>query len=162
MIRTKGIFFALAVVLITAFLGWWALSQRPEAPPNVTVTLLGYTNDATGARLAAFAVSNLSPSAVWLQSHYRVQTPTATRWTNLANGWLPGGSRLLNTGTSQTIAVPLLGTTNRPWRVSLSVSPDVGFVRETMEKTVVPLRSVGLKTRHYKANYGVCCDWIRE
>src|SRR5258707_14331301 len=59
----------LAVVLV--FLGalvTWVVIQPPHrqhaGAPDASVTFLGYTNDAAGARLASFEVTNLSGFAV--------------------------------------------------------------------------------------------------
>ena len=59
-------FIIIGAVLVAAFalLLMLAVGQRRTDWPKVSVTLLGYTNDATGSRLARFAVTNLSQSAV--------------------------------------------------------------------------------------------------
>jgi hypothetical protein len=138
----------------------WAALQPPPARPNVIVAFVGYTNDATGTRLAAFTVRNTSPSAVRRLPRYRIQIPTATRWTNLSVGWLPGGGSVLPAGFSETVTVP--AATNQSWRVSLSVSPEVGIVRDVMSSIAETARSAGLRTRYRKMSYSVQCDWIGE
>jgi hypothetical protein len=138
----------------------WAIIQPPAARPNVTVTFVGYTNNTTGARLAAFMVSNASPSAVRRLSHYRIQIPTTTRWTNLSEGWFAGGGLEMPARSSETVTVPAV--TNQPWRVSLTVSPEVGIVRDLMGSIAETARSAGLRTRYRNMSYGVQCDWIGE
>lgn len=48
---------------IVAFLAWVAL-QPPPGRPNVSIKLLGYTNDTSGIRLAMIAVTNQSDSKI--------------------------------------------------------------------------------------------------
>lgn len=48
---------------IVAFLAWVAFQPSPGRP-NVSIKLLGYTNDTSGIRLAMIAVTNLSDSKI--------------------------------------------------------------------------------------------------
>ena len=159
MAKRTFIVLSLILVAVVAVVTWAAL-QPPAARPNVTVRFASYTNDTTGSRVAAFTVSNASPSAVRLLSHYRIQIPTVARWTNLSGGWLPRGASVLPARSSETITVP--ATTNQSWRVSLSVSPDVGIVRDMMGSIAEAAHFAGLRTRYRKMSYGVQCDWIGE
>lgn len=54
---------ALSAVVSGGFLTWIAL-QRPPVRPNVSITFVGYTNNAAGTPLARFAINNLSRSAI--------------------------------------------------------------------------------------------------
>ena len=135
--------------------------QRPAGQPQISVTFLGFTNDSAGARRATFAVSNSGTTFVRRESHYRFQAETATRWTNFADGYLPGGAGLINPRGSELLSVPA-PVHDGPWRIYFSVSPDVGVVRDTMDSTVLALRSLGFKTRYRKMSYGFHSDRIGE
>ena len=160
MVKRILIIVALVALVISVMVVVVAL-QRPGQPPTVSVTFLAFTNDIVGTRLATFALSNLGASAIRRQSHYTIQTPTPMRWTNYAEGWVAGGTRILRAGASEAVSIP--APTNQPsWRVSLSVSLDVGVVRDMMDMVVVALRNLGFQTRYRKMNYGAEGDWIRE
>jgi hypothetical protein len=150
-----GLFLVALLGLVT-----WAVLQPPAACPNVTVRFAGYTNDTTGTRLAVFTVSNTSPSAVQRLSHYRIQIPTATRWMNLAEGWLSGSGSVLQAGSSETVTVP--AATNQWWRVSLSVSPEVGSMGDMMGSIAEAARFAELPARYRNMSYRVPSDWIGE
>src|SRR4051812_43676748 len=63
-------------VLLAVFaFGWMLVGQRRADWPKISVTLLGYTNDATGSQLATFAVTNLSQTAVIREAGYWIQSP---------------------------------------------------------------------------------------
>jgi hypothetical protein len=149
-------------LILVALLGLvtWAVLQPPAARPNVTVRFAGYTNDTTGTRLAVFTVSNTGPSAVRRLSNYRIQIPTATRWTNLSARLLSGGGSVLQAGSSETVTVP--AATNQSWRVSLSVSPEVGSMPDMRGSIAEAARLAGLPTRYRNMSYGVPSDWIGE
>ena len=151
-----GLFLLALLGLVTG-----AVLQPPAACPNVTVRFAGYTNDTTGTRLAVFTVSNTSPSAVQRLSHYRIQIPTATRWMNLAEGWLSGSGSVLQAGSSETVTVP--AATNQSWRVSLSVSaPKFGSMGDMIGSIAEAARFAGLPARYRNMSYGVPSDWIGE
>ena len=62
----KVIIPAAIVVVIGAAIAWFVFSTPPRhgsRSPDGTVTFLGYTNDAAGARLARFEVISLSAFA---------------------------------------------------------------------------------------------------
>ena len=162
---TKQTLIVLGLILV-ALLGLvtWAVLQPPAARPNVTVRFAGYTNDTTGTRLAVFTVCNTSPSAVRRLSNYRIQIPTATRWTNLSARLLSGGGSVLQAGSSEMVTVP--AATNQSWRVSLSVSPEVGSMADMraamMGSIAEAARLAGLPARYRNMSYGVPSDWIGE
>jgi hypothetical protein len=162
---TKQTLIILGLILV-ALLGLVtrAVLLPPAAPPNVTVRFAGYTNDTTGTRLAVFTVSNTSPSPVRRLSNYRIQIPTATRWTNLSARLLSGGGSVLQAGSSETVTVP--AATNQSWRVSLSVSPEVGSMADMraamMGSIAEAARLAGLPARYRNMSYGVPSDWIGE
>jgi hypothetical protein len=150
-----GLFVLASVALVTTAL------FRPQPPrPAVTAAFLGCTNDNAGTRLASFTVSNQGPSAVRRLSDYRIQIPTAQRWTNLYDGYLTGGSSVLPSGRSEIVTV--VAPTNQPsWRPWFRVNPDVGVVSDTVKAVVDAARAAGL-TRRYRKTFGVDCDWVRE
>ena len=153
--------FIVGLVLLSLLgFAWWVLFRPPPPRPNVTVKFRGYTNDVTGTRLAVFAVSNSSSDAVLRLSHYRIQIPTSPRWTDVSEGWLSSGGSVLPAGVVEAIVVP--AATNHSWRVTFSVSPDVGTVRSVLGSIAEASRSVGFRPRYVKMNYGVSCDWIGE
>ena len=67
-------------VLIVAGFYVWGASQPPPTRPNVSVSVLGYTNDGSGVRLAVVAVTNLSslPVFVYLPT-IQIKAPDAFR-----------------------------------------------------------------------------------
>ena len=158
---TKQTLIILGLILV-ALLGLVtrAVLKPPAARPNVIVRFAGYTNDTTGTRLAVFTVSNTSPSAVRRLSNYRIQIPTATRWTNLSTRLLSGGGSVLQAGSSETVTVP--AATNQSWRVSLSVSPEVGSMAAMMGSIAEAARLAGLHASYRNMSYGVPSDWIGE
>jgi hypothetical protein len=154
------IVFGLILVIFAGLLTRVAL-QPPAARPSATVAFIGYTNDTTGTRLAAFTVSNASPSAVRRLSHYRIQIPTSKRWTNISDGYISGGTAVLPPGGSETVTV-VAPTNHALWRPWFVVSPGVGVVSDTMGAVADAAHAVGLRTRYRKRMYGADCDWIRE
>ena len=68
--------------------------QPPPGRPKVSVTFLGYTNDSTAGRLASFAVSNLSPCAVFRAPYCEIQTSSPKGWTGQPGGFLLTGAQL--------------------------------------------------------------------
>lgn len=120
LIVVPALILAMVGVLLT-----WKLLQPAPGPPNVSVTLLGYTNDSTGARLARFAVSNRSVSAV-RTAQCQIQIPAATGWTSQPDGFF-SGRRVLGAGASETLAVPW-PTNQSSWRISMLAYTDAGHI----------------------------------
>ena len=119
-------FFAIVIGMLA-----WVAFQLPSRKPQVTVTFLAYTNDATGTRLATFVVSNLSSFVVRRQAGYTMELPTSTGGTNQASGWFSSGQNL-NARAFEIVAVP--APTSQPsWRVLLSIRTDLGPVTEMMD-----------------------------
>src|SRR5271154_5871590 len=105
--KTTIILFVLLVVC--ALLAWVAYQvafQPPPGRPNVSVSLLGYTNDTSGTRLAMIAVTNLGTSTVLV---YRgcIGIPASAEF----RGWTPVGNfipwhSMLDGGASGTFTIP--------------------------------------------------------
>ena len=142
-----------------AFALWRMLvvDQRRTEWPKVSVTLLGYTNDATGSRLATFAVTNLSQSPVIREAGYWIQSPGTIPQNGSNHSWnlfSAGRDSRLLPGDSETLLVAT--PTNQPsWRISLTVSyPETmakRVVRETLDWANIPKHSFGFRS-----------DWIYQ
>ena len=151
-------FIIIGGVLVAAFvlLLMLGVGQRRTDWPKVSVTLLGYTNDATGSRLATFAVTNLSQSAVIRNWGYWIQSPSANPQNGSNISWnlfQPGKTRLLQ-GEAETLWV--VAPTNLPsWRILLTVSyPEPiakRIARETFDWANIPKHSFGFRS-----------DWIDQ
>ncbi|MCI0539087.1 MAG: hypothetical protein L0Z50_28095 [Verrucomicrobiales bacterium] len=135
----------------------WVAFQREPREPQASVTFLGYTNDATGTRLATFVHSNLNSFVVRRRAHYWIELPTSAGGTNQASCWFSSGNDL-KARAFEIVAVP--GPTNQPsWRVSLSVTPDVGIVTEAMD--FVGFIFFGFQSPFpQRRSYEVRSDWI--
>jgi hypothetical protein len=130
---TRTVCFAAVLLLLAGGLAGVGLRQPRHSPsrlsgnPFASVTFLGYTNDASGTRLATFAVTNLSDFAVARSPKCLICFATPGRgWAPHSAALLPGGRRL-GAGASEIVAIKP-PTTQSPWRVSLYVSNDVGPV----------------------------------
>ena len=110
-------------VVLRAFL---APTTRASSIPIASVNFLGYTNDASGARLATFAVTNLGDIAVARSPKCLICVAApGGRWVP-HSGFLLAKGRVLGVGASETIAIKP-PTTQSPWRVSLYISNEVGL-----------------------------------
>ena len=116
------------------------------------MTLLGYTNDATGNRLAKFAVTNLSRSAVIREAGYWIQSPGANPQNGSNTSWnlfKPGKTRLLP-GDAETLWIAPPPTNLALWRILLTVSYPESFAkrigRETFDWANIPKHSYGFRS----------------
>jgi hypothetical protein len=130
--RTVSCFVDLSMFLAAALL---STACRPSAnapsvslQPRASVTFLGFTNDASGTRLANFAITNLSQIAVVREPKYLIWVPTLFRGWTPSSGSLMASGRVLQPGASEivTIKPPAAQTA---WRVSFYVCNDVGIKR---------------------------------
>jgi hypothetical protein len=127
----KLIIFAAIVVVIGAAIAWFVFSTPPRhgsRSPDGTVTFLGYTNDASGARLARFGVTNLSAFAVARAPKYLIcARASGGIWTPHSAFLFPEFPRKnkLGAGRSEVIAIPP-PPNQSPWRVSFYLSNDAG------------------------------------
>lgn len=146
---------------LIAALGWILLRMRAPLP-RATISFIEFASDTSGARLATFAISNSSPTAILRQSNYTIQAPQGNRrWTNLSLAWLPVGSRILqpNEVDRVSIAVP----TNQPsWRVSLTVSHPFTFSRVLLNTVAQWGRQAGLPIKYRQMGLALASDWISE
>lgn len=127
----KLIIFAAILVLISAPIAWFVFSlpqQQRSAALSGSATFLGYTNDTSGARLARFAVTNLSAFTVARAPTCLICAPVSGGvWMPLSGILLPPFPRAkeLAAGRSEVIAIPP-PTNHSPWRISFSISNDAG------------------------------------
>ena len=114
---------------IVAFLAWVAF-QPPPGRPNVSIKLLGYTNDTSGIRLAVIAVSNLSPSKIVVYMP-RVLIPSPTDPRGFA--YYDSHDRTqwhseLGAGKSGSFTIPP-PTNQSLWKLSFYVYNDFGVTQ---------------------------------
>lgn len=146
---TRFIVGALGLILIGLLA--WVASLPPLVRPKVSITLVRYTNNVTGDRLATFAVTNLSASTIMVY-HPVVEIPDPTGPAGLAIdqthrpiSWVS----MIGRGASSSFTVPL-PTNQTPWRIMLDADPDVGFARALQ-------RYVTMRAR--RMPYNIECDW---
>ena len=140
-----------------ALLTWvaWGLSQPPLERPNVSVKLLGYTNDVSGNRLAMITVTNLSDSTIFVYMPI-IEIPDPTeRWgyawaDGQTHGSLTSWHSMLNRDASGNLTIPP-PTNQSPWRISFFVYNDVGM-RQVAKRLIT-----GEARRH---PYGIKSDWF--
>ena len=65
------------VIGVLFTVGAWVAFLPPPGRPNISITLLGYTNGATGSRLAKIAVTNLNATTIYVYAP-RVEIPAPT------------------------------------------------------------------------------------
>ena len=147
-------FFAIVIGMLA-----WVAFQLPSREPQVTVTFLAYTKDATGTRLATFVVSNLSSFVVRRQAGYTMELPTSTGGTNQASCWFSSGQNL-NARAFEIVAVP--APTNQPsWRVFLSIRTDLGPITEMMD--AVGFMIFGIQSPFpERKSHEVRSDWMEN
>ena len=129
--------FVLIILLLVCLGAAFIANLPPPARPAISITLLGYTNDVTGERLAKFFISNQAPSMVQL----RIQGSLGPQITR---------SVLLERGAGFNCPIPS-PTDAVPWRLLVEADPDIGWARDLqhiMSRTV---------RRHPYMIYG---DWI--
>lgn len=100
--KTLVVSFVALVVLAgtAAWLFTGAFSRRPGT--EVSVTLLGYTNNVTGIPMFGYAASNVAHSGFAV---FSAHNPTRSHF-----GCFVGGIFLRQTGTGQSEVIPLKGT----------------------------------------------------
>jgi len=114
---------------LVAVLAWVAFLPR-HGRPNVSIKLLGYTNDLAGARLAMMSVTNLSAFSILVYlPTIQIRAPTEpSGFTNYLQGntnqWRQFHSEL-GSGNSGNFTIPA-PTIRAPWRLSFYVYSDLG------------------------------------
>lgn len=154
MLKTRTVVGILALILV-AMLAWVAFQPSPGVP-NVSIKLLGYTNDSSGTRLAMIAVTNQSAFQIFVYlPTIQIREPTAPRgFTNYFQGntnqWQRFHSKL-DRGASGNFTIPP-PTNQSPWRLSFYVYNDLGTAQ-------VFKRGVTGRRRH---PFEIESDWIES
>ena len=144
--------------LFAIVIGMVWVAFQPKKPP-ASVAFLGYTNAATGTRLAAFVISNCNSFVVRRQAGYWIELLTPTGGTNRASCWF-SSSYDLNARAFEIVAVPV--PTNQPsWRVLLFIRTDLGPITEMMDAVgfmIFGFRSTFLQRKSYELRG----DWMEN
>jgi hypothetical protein len=162
------------VIVVLFTLGAWVAFQPPPGRPNISITFLGYTNDATGTRLANIAVTNLNASTIFVyEPNIETRVPTDSRgYENYFSGVNCSWHSMLDRGASGSFTIPP-PTNQSPWRLSFLVYPDRGRGVKNRIKGVVSLSclSVGLWPLFasllpldgaFRHPYNIEGDWIKN
>jgi hypothetical protein len=109
------------------FFAWVAFQSFLPAPgpAKVTLTLVGYTNGASGIRLAVFAVTNVGSSEVQVYAHC-ILTPSPSEPGALI-GYFPGGygwQSTLDRNASGRFTLPP-PTNHSSWKMEVMAYNDV-------------------------------------
>ncbi len=137
-----------ALVLLVEF--------QPRHQPKVSVSFLGYTNDATGSRLATFVVNNSEDSSILVLAPWvSIQTPT-----NVVGHGAGGGTLIVKAHASSTLIIPS-APTQAPWKIHLRVTPDFGLWGEMKSFVVYKLLRLGLNPKYGNMPYGIDGTWIQ-
>jgi len=138
----------IVMVMLALFtLGAWVAFLPQPQRPNISIAFLGYTNDASGARLAKIAVTNLNPTTIFVyQPHLEIQAPADPRnYEDYFSGVNCSWNATLASGASGSFTIPP-PTNQLPWRLSFYVYPDRGQSVKNSVKRLVGFSclSVGL------------------
>ena len=154
--KKRTVMIAGLLTIVICIVAWAAF--QPKKPP-ASVKFLGYTNNATGTRLATFVVSNCSSFAVRRQAGYWIELPTPTGATNRASLWF-SSSHDLKAGAFEMVEVPV-PMNQHSWRVLLPIRTDLGRVTETMHE--LSLMIFGFRdTFLYRKAYELRSDWLES
>jgi len=164
------------VIVVLFTLGAWVAFLPQPGRPNISTTFLGYTNDATGTRLARFAITNFNHSTIFAYNpNIEIQSPTEPG--GIANYW-PGYNQWqrlyskLDQGASINFTI-IPPTNQSPWRLKFYVYPDRGKSVKNSIKLVVSTSclSVGLwplfanflpLNGAFRHPYDIEGDWIKN
>ena len=165
----------IVIVIVGLFtLGAWVAFLPQPGRPNISITFLGYTNDATGTRLAKIAVTNMNASIIFVyEPHIELQAPTDPRgYEDYFSGVNCSWHSTLDRGASGSFTIPP-PTNQSPWRLSFYVYPDRGRSAKNTIKGVVSISclSVGLWPLFarflpldgaFRMPYNIEGDWIKN
>jgi hypothetical protein len=147
------------VACAALFLSVCAIFWRPKrvaAPAKITVTFCGFTNEATGVRLASFRVSNLGGRGVFRWPAYSIEE--RGRVNPLTRGSCGGGC-VLGPGRSSICLLPA-PSNSAPWRAVFAFS-DENWRRKLTDlpawtRGVLPSRLWSLPVREGSS------DWVGD
>jgi hypothetical protein len=117
------------VVIALAFFTWVSFQPR-HGRPNVSIKLLGYTNDTSGTRVAMIAVTNLSAFTIFIyRPNIEISAPSEPGavthyWAGRSTQWYSK----LGRGAFGNFTIPP-PTNQSPWRLSFLVYTDLGTVQ---------------------------------
>ncbi|MBW8864190.1 MAG: hypothetical protein JF609_04555 [Verrucomicrobia bacterium] len=148
--RENNLIFLISLLIVCVGTTFIAL-MPPPARPNISITLLGYTNDATGSRLASFVISNRGPATAYLYMAGRllrfdpqIMMDSSTPGVN----W----HTMLDGGTAVPLTIPP-PTNDSPWQLTINADPDVGLARRLNHMVTRTAR---------RMPYDIHSDWITE
>ena len=155
--RMPKIKFVLSVLplIFVAFLAW-VVFLAPPASPNVSIKLLGYTNDSSGTPLAMIALTNLSAFKIKVyRPTISVKAPTEPEgYTNYFQGGTNQWGQFhsdLSGGMSGDFTIPR-PTTQSPWRLSF-----LAYCHFSAAQVVK-----GFLTGHRYRTFEIHGDWIES
>ena len=125
MSKIKIVLSVLALILV-AFLAYVIFLPRPGFP-NVSIKVLGYTNDSSGTTRAMVAVTNLSAFTIFVYFPIiQIKAPTGSSnyFQGGTNQWGQFHSKL-SAGMSGNFTIPR-PTIQSPWRLSFYAYSDLG------------------------------------
>lgn len=126
--RTPRIKIGVLALIIVAFLAW-VVFLPPPAGPDVSIKLLGYTNDSSGTPLAMIAVTNLNAYKILVyRPTIQIKAPiepggAINYFQGGTNQWRRFRSEL-SSGMSGNFTIPR-PTIQSPWRLSFFVYRDL-------------------------------------
>jgi hypothetical protein len=172
---TTRILTLIVIIIVGLFaLGAWVAFLPAPGSPHISIAFLGYTNNATGTRLAKIAVTNLNTSTIFVyQPKIEIQAPTdPSGYENYFSGVNCSWRSMLDRGASGSFTIPP-PTNQSPWRLSFLVYPARGRGAKNIIKNVVSIScvSVGLWPLFekvlpldgaFRMPYSIEGDWIRN
>lgn len=147
------------LLLVLAAMLTFVAFRRPQGRPAMTVTFVGFTNNAGGARVASFSISNDGARTVQRSGGYRIQIPAGDHWTNLTDGFLP--AKRLRAGTSEVVMLSA-PTNQSSWRASFSGRYDEGLVARILAELLIEGQKLGVPLRHRRVGYSVHSDSVQN
>jgi hypothetical protein len=157
--RRVAIIAALLIIAPLFALVLLVMAQSPRKP-NIAITFLGYTNSATGSRLAMFSVRNLEASPVNAWGPF-IWLKTAT---NVIGFMQPGSTDvggLLAAGASKVVTVPP-PTNYVAWTIEVRADHDFGTWREIKCFVMYKLIALHFRPRYGNMGFSIQGRWIND
>lgn len=143
-------FLAISVIL-TVFLLVRAF-PRPVGAAQLSVSFITFTNDGSGLRCAAFALTNSGPRSVYRICSYRITGPGGRNRDTITNAplSLDYRDRVLRPGESEMILIPA-GPGSEPWRARFDFWEHRGLVWSmAADWTMAARRKLGMQVQDYR------------
>ena len=144
---TKFLLLGVMVILGLLNIGAWVAFLPQPSRPHISITFLGYTNDAAGNALAKIAVTNCNPTTIFVYAPRieLISTNDSRDYEDYFSGTNCSWQATLATGDSGSFTIPP-PTNQLPWRLAFYVYPDRGRTIKNTLKGVVGISclSVGL------------------